>query len=121
MFIDGWHTFDHTLLDLFYANRWIKVGGYIVIDDCNWSSVAKAVSYFSKYPAYQIEYQCCSKIRFERIAGNIVKAVIPPPIASYVLPRNLYDGHYIQTIYSSMVALKKVEDAGRKWYWFEPF
>ncbi len=25
--IDGWHTFDHTLVDLFYANRLIKVGG----------------------------------------------------------------------------------------------
>jgi len=34
VFIDGWHTFDHTLLDLFYANRLIRTGGYIVVDDC---------------------------------------------------------------------------------------
>ncbi len=53
MFIHGWHTFDHTLIDLFYANLMIKVAGIIVIDDCSKPAVGKAVNYFSKYPAYK--------------------------------------------------------------------
>src|ERR1039457_3486186 len=47
IFIDGWHTFDHTMLDMFYANRLVRVGGYIVVDDCNWKSVSAAISYSS--------------------------------------------------------------------------
>lgn len=120
VFIDGWHTFDHTLLDLFYANRLIKVGGYIVVDDCNWSSVAKAVSYILNYPAYQLNSQCLSKPSLKRALGNVVRTLIPPFIADYMLPRNLYDRYYIRTLYSSMVALKKVANDERDWEWFEP-
>ena len=42
-FIDGWHTFDQTLIDMYYANRLVKVGGYIIIDDADWISVSKAI------------------------------------------------------------------------------
>jgi predicted O-methyltransferase YrrM len=121
VFIDGWHTFDHTLLDLFYANRLIRVGGYIVIDDCNLSSVAKAVSYILKYPAYKLQNQCLSKQTLRRRLGNILKTVIPPTIAGHILPQNLYDRYYGRTIYSSMVALKKVANDKRSWNWFESF
>src|SRR3546814_16762242 len=32
-FIDGWHTFDHTLIDFFYINRMLRVGGGVIFDD----------------------------------------------------------------------------------------
>lgn len=32
-FIDGYHTFDHTLVDFFYVDLMLKEGGIIVIDD----------------------------------------------------------------------------------------
>lgn len=32
-FIDGWHTFDHALVDFFYLDLMMDVGGVIVIDD----------------------------------------------------------------------------------------
>lgn len=51
IFIDGWHTFDQMMLDMFYANRLVRIGGYIIIDDCNWESVAVALSYYMNYPA----------------------------------------------------------------------
>lgn len=121
VFIDGWHTFDHTLLDLFYANRLIKVGGYIVIDDCNLASVAKAISYFLRYPAYQLKDQCLPKASLKRKLAKIIRTVIPPSIAIYIFPTNLYGRYYIRTIYSSMVALKKVKYDERSWDWFEPF
>jgi predicted O-methyltransferase YrrM len=121
VFIDGWHTFDHTLLDLFYANRLIRVGGYIVIDDCNLSSVAKAVSYILKYPAYRLHNQCTSKQTSRRRLANILKAVIPPALAGHMLPHNLYDRYYSRTIFASMVALKKVANDNRSFNWFESF
>lgn len=120
VFIDGLHTFDHTLLDLFYANQLVKVGGYIVADDCGWTSVAKALTYFLNYPAYQLEGQPPFPVP-RRTVKRIIRTVIPPSIAGYLLPRNLYDRVYIKTLYSSMVALKKVADDARHWTWFESF
>ena len=45
IFIDGFHTFDYTLVDFFYANLLTKVGGIIVIDDALHAGVAKCVKY----------------------------------------------------------------------------
>ena len=33
IFIDGFHTFDYTLLDFFYSDLLLKVNGFIIIDD----------------------------------------------------------------------------------------
>ena len=54
IFIDGWHTFDNTLIDFFYANLCLKVGGYIVIDDVLHKGVGKVVRYIdSNYKHYK--------------------------------------------------------------------
>ena len=45
IFIDGWHTFDYTLVDFFYADLLLKVDGIIVIDDALHSGVSKCVNY----------------------------------------------------------------------------
>lgn len=52
-FIDGWYTFDHTLLDFFYVDRLLDVGGIVAIDDVGWSSIKKVIRYISNYPNYK--------------------------------------------------------------------
>jgi hypothetical protein len=37
--IDGWHTFDHTLIDFFYINKMLEVGG-VIIDDTWFPSIS---------------------------------------------------------------------------------
>lgn len=54
IFIDGWHTFDHTMIDCFYATRLLGVGGYLVIDDANFPSISKVIRYLENYPCYQL-------------------------------------------------------------------
>lgn len=121
VFIDGIHTFDHTLLDLFYANLLIRVGGYIVIDDCVFSPVAKAVSYVANIPAYEVAGECKSNRSLKRTVARVARTVIPLSVAGYILPRNLYDYHYIRAAYTSMVALRKVAEDNRNWDWFQAF
>jgi len=51
IFIDGWHTFDYTLLDLFYAFLLLKKDGYIIIDDALHPGVNKVTKYVqTNYP-----------------------------------------------------------------------
>ncbi len=121
IFIDGWHTFDHTLMELFFANRMIREGGFIVVDDCNFSSVAKAVSYVERYPSYVVHSQSPSERGLKRIAATALQRVLPERIAGAVLPRTFYDRMYVRTMFSTMVALQKTGPDERNWDWFESF
>ena len=45
IFIDGFHTFDYTLIDFFYSNLLLKKNGIIIIDDALHKGVSKCVKY----------------------------------------------------------------------------
>ena len=49
-FIDGWHTFDHTLIDFFYLNRMLDIGGILVIDDVGMPAINKLSRFIHTYP-----------------------------------------------------------------------
>ena len=119
IFIDGWHTFDHTLVDLFYANRLLPVGGYIVLDDCDLRSVAKAASYFANYPCYRIAGT--TPLAEKRRALSYVVRSIPPKLAGTIMPRRFYDRYYVSKIFPTMVAFEKIAPDERDWRWFESF
>ncbi|MDJ0708008.1 MAG: class I SAM-dependent methyltransferase, partial [Leptolyngbyaceae cyanobacterium MO_188.B28] len=53
IFVDGFHTFDHTLIDCFYATRLLRVGGYLVIDDLTFPSIERVVDFLKNYPCYE--------------------------------------------------------------------
>jgi|LauGreDrversion4_2_1035121.scaffolds.fasta_scaffold45853_3 predicted O-methyltransferase YrrM len=54
VFIDGWHTFEMTNIDFFYATHLIKKGGIILVDDALHSSVAQSIRFFdSNYPHFK--------------------------------------------------------------------
>jgi predicted O-methyltransferase YrrM len=122
IFIDGWHTFDHTMLDLFYANRLIRIGGYIVIDDCTWQAVSAAVSYFLNYPAYEQVSEPAIKASNSRMqVARISRALLPPRLAYGILPAAIYNRFYRRIQYAPMIAFKKVREDVRDWAWFRGF
>lgn len=51
-YIDGWHTFDYTLLDWFYIDRMLPAGGIVVFNDCSWPAVDKAISFVLSHRKY---------------------------------------------------------------------
>ncbi len=122
IFVDGWHTFDQTMLDLFYANRLVRVGGYIVIDDCQWRSVSAAVAYYKNYPAFEQvkEPTIIAHSGKQRIA-KAVTTVFHPGLARLILPTGLYSHYYRRMRFPTIVAFKKVAEDTRSWTWFEEF
>lgn len=52
-FIDGWHTFDHTLIDFFLVDKILKTDGIVILDDSDWKSVEKVCSFISKNRSYK--------------------------------------------------------------------
>ena len=53
-FIDGWHTFDSTLVDFFYVDRLLRPGGIVVLDDTDFPSVWKACRFLVTNRAYKV-------------------------------------------------------------------
>jgi len=119
IFIDGWHTFDHTLLDCFYSLRLLRVGGILVVDDCDMSSVGKAISYLGRYP-------CLRRI------GQVTAYPANPVLRSLCqlaahTPITLDQRHRLPLTLRklvrrpNMVAMEKVCSDLRQWNWYEPF
>lgn len=55
IFIDGMHTFDHVLLNNFYADKLLNIGGFIINDDIWMPSIQRVCNYLTKnYTHFQI-------------------------------------------------------------------
>ena len=117
VFIDGFHTFDHTLVDLFYASRLIDVGGIIAIDDCTMPSVGKAVRYMRNLPCYAKLSGVKTPSRRRRLVSAVAR-VIPEKAALSLLPPCVIDRAYPS---ETMVALRKISPDNREWNWYADF
>lgn len=53
-FIDGWHTFDFTLVDFYYIDKLLRVGGHVAFDDLWLPSVRKVVSFVVRNKPYEL-------------------------------------------------------------------
>lgn len=73
-FIDGFHTFDYTLVDFFLVDRMLEVGGLVAFDDADWSSVSRVVRYVATNRAYTVH------------------AAMPPRREAWSPVRHVYEG-----------------------------
>ena len=53
-FIDGWHLFDFTLVDFYYIDKMLPVGGHVAFDDLWMPAVRKAVSFVLRNKPYEL-------------------------------------------------------------------
>lgn len=119
IFIDGWHTFDHTLLDAFYATRLLRTGGYLVIDDVGIAPVCRAADYLSLYPCYQVHAKLSVPrgITLKRRLAKAALGLIPASVRSRSL-HPAFERRVLGTESVGMLALKKTAEDTRPWNWF---
>ena len=74
--INGWHTFDHTLVDCFYATKLLKVGGYLLLDTASLPSIKRTAALLNTWPCYE-EYASLQdpvlNQRFRRSLHNLLR------------------------------------------------
>lgn len=128
-FIDGWHTFDHTLIDFFYINRMLKVGGVVVIDDVHMPGINKCMRYIFNYPCY--EY--CGHVPVSESTAGRKMLDATRRVASagkYVFGKRLFTELFSAEavrsnnelhLYSSMIAFRKIKEDDRPWNWYKSF
>jgi predicted O-methyltransferase YrrM len=52
-YIDGWHTFDYTLLDFFYLDKMLEVNGIVGFNDCGYRAVNRVLNFVRTHRKYQ--------------------------------------------------------------------
>ena len=52
-FVDGSHVFHRVFVDLAFLHELVRPGGLIILDDCQWPSVATAARYFELNTGWQ--------------------------------------------------------------------
>jgi predicted O-methyltransferase YrrM len=73
-FVDGSHVFHYVFIDLFFAGKLVRPGGLVVLDDCEWPSVATAANYFelnAGWTRQPIDGE--TRLRAYRVPGNKIE------------------------------------------------
>jgi predicted O-methyltransferase YrrM len=103
-FIDGWHTFDFTLVDFFFIDRMLNVGGVIAFDDAHWPSVRKVCRFVKTNLAYSV-------LGVHRIG---MKSLIKRGLSKGL--SEVWPG-----LQARCIAFRKVADDNRRWDHFKEF
>lgn len=128
-FIDGNHTFDHTLVDFFYLNRMLNVGGIVVFDDIGFPAVTKAVRYVLNYPSYQyVDHVQVNPTGGRKLfeAGfkrpmNLLAGIFPKKLRYEIFAASINKTDKQLHLSTSMIALQKIKEDDRQWNWYEDF
>jgi len=125
-FIDGWHTFDHTLVDFFYIDRMLKVGGVVAIDDADWPAIRKVCRFIATNLSYTV-FRCLAngnspakfslKGRVLRRAANVsakLRELLKPEFVEPDVAVNLLPG-------SRCIAFRKESQDSRRWDYHRSF
>jgi predicted O-methyltransferase YrrM len=122
-FIDGWHTFDHVLVDFFYIDRMLRVGGVVVFDDASWSSVHPVC----RFVATNRAYRACGFV------GEAPPTRIGARVARWAARRNGFARRLFNTRLSipdedlgfswnsRLIAFEKLADDSRAWDFHREF
>lgn len=51
--VDGYHSFDYTLVDVFYADLLLRTGGVLAVHDSSWPAVLKALRFLEVHKDYR--------------------------------------------------------------------
>jgi predicted O-methyltransferase YrrM len=105
-FIDGNHLFDYTLVEFFYLDRILTLGGYIVFDDLWMPSVRKVVSFVLRNRSYELIPIKIEKNVTTQI-GRIAKRFLQNPLELNDLKLKLLP--------NNVCLLKKISEDKRKW------
>lgn len=129
VFVDGWHTLDHVMVEFFYINRLLNVGGVVAFDDAALTGLNRLMRWIYNYP----NYECLGSAgtvpqTSQRKQLNALKRmvnIIFSPLGTRVKQELLHDtvvrSDENLNITGSVVAFKKTTEDDRNWAWYQPF
>jgi predicted O-methyltransferase YrrM len=124
--IDGAHTFDYVMVDLFLVDKLLKPTGVVVLDDFQYPSIRKACRYFLTNMPYRSLAPAAPTPVWRKALAEIGAKT---PLRKLLAPEALRPGQSLSLPASEMVALQKLRhdllgegpEATRRWHDHCPF
>jgi predicted O-methyltransferase YrrM len=119
-FIDGWHTFDFAMVDFFFIDRMLNVGGVIAFDDANWRAIRKVCRFVSTNRAYSvlgIEGSDDAPSLMRRVSEYVLRYT---PFSKLLRPDVVTPDESIR-LGGRCIAFRKDADDNRSWNHFVDF
>jgi predicted O-methyltransferase YrrM len=116
--IDGFHTFDQVLVDFYFVNRLLDVGGIVVFDDVYLPGIDRVCRYVEKYPNYRMITPTMPA------PMSLKRRLIEPGmrLLSKTLPRSYFNESWLSgASLAGMVAFQKTAEDQRRWDWYKAF
>lgn len=92
VFVDGWHTFDYTFVDIFLADKLLRPGGILMMHDLPMPSKQKVAGYLATHRKYKTLTGPAKRGLWSRILswGKQTLQLHPVKGLSYLMRRNLF-------------------------------
>jgi len=122
-FLDGWHTFDHTLVDFFYVDQMLDVGGIVVLDDVGYPGLQRLAHFIVTNRAYEF-FDGASRPApsgWRQHAKRSVQAALRPLVRDNFTPGDEACKLKLRVDGCKLVALRKRADDGRSYNHFAAF
>lgn len=126
--IDGFHTFDQTLLDFYFSARLLDDGGFILLDDLHLPGIRKAARYIAKQPNIEVadvaapaKFRPSWRRRLAESGLRLVARLLPRSMSEEVFDDTLYHHDVDLGLTSMMIAFRKTSPDRRDSHWFQPF
>ena len=76
-YVDGKHSFEYVLLDFFYLDKLLPVGGIIGFNDCGWQTVRKALRFVVTNRKYaEMQVGLTPNYRGRNVAATVGRRVL---------------------------------------------
>ncbi|HYC29184.1 MAG TPA: class I SAM-dependent methyltransferase [Chitinophagaceae bacterium] len=118
-FIDGWHTFDYTLIDFYLIDKLLKPGGYVAFHDVYGRSKQKVINFILTHRKYQIAHEL---MQFDgEPRAHTLKFFLWRMYKDPGLLFSWYHWQYQLRNSSGLIVLKKLEDFEPPYDFFKNF
>jgi predicted O-methyltransferase YrrM len=122
-FLDGWHTFDHTLVDFFYIDSMLDVGGVIVLDDVGYPGLQRLAHFIvcnRDYSILDLDPRPPPS-GWRNAAKSLARQILGPIVRDNHTPRAASAQSRARVDSAALIALQKRGTDKRKFDHFEPF
>jgi predicted O-methyltransferase YrrM len=120
--VDGWHTFDQVMVEFYYLNRMLEVGGVILFDDADRRSVNRVIRHALTYPAYRVYAGAEPALPTRRSTlGRLRRALASVSAAGTIVRPDVLHRDWDLGILGSCVAIQKIDDDVRSSGWDRAF
>jgi predicted O-methyltransferase YrrM len=119
-YIDSTKQFDWLLVDFFYIDKLLKVGGIVVFDDVAFPSIRKLLRYLSDFPGYKVHSSFPASVPSSALRKMAGLLKVLPKAKRLFRPEIFVTDHELG-LNANCIALRKIDEDKRGWDWHTDF